>query len=1307
MFIKKISSHERSLILASSCIHSYKKAVEELVYNALDAEATSIAIRINIEQNSIQVIDNGCGITKKDLVLTGQRHMTSKCQDKSNLKSNKYGYRGESLANIVKVSKTVKITSRCESSVESWEKYFNNGRKENIIEVVKRPSKGTTVEIKGFLYNLTIQTKSINPLNELQEIKMFFERISLVHNNISLSLRDDCKNEIIFQLHKKRDIYQTFSCLYGINRSEIRELKVEKKQYVATAFIAKEVGDNNNHWIFLNRIFVNNFSKLHKIVNDNLQKCIKNEYFIKKSKIKYDNEDMYLMKNKLPFYFLFIQCPVTDYDVISNRIEFNNWDEITKLLEKLVKFYFNDLNLKTVTNETSRVENNSINENTREQVKKIMCKILASNPKVLGVSQMQNGIKGKITKRKRNQKRKTQIISHGKLTSKDNKQLNSRSNTHIDRSKESNLNSNSLRKYNKRKLNEKLCKENIKKKFANTSQRKRKFKETPKSKNSYLKEDIRNLSKKKSPGYLKNKSSDNTEFMNDSLIRKFINPTDSMTKRCDILERKAQEVINHWNTGRFATHVDKSIQYSCIEEQYKGYLNLNDGIYLHRHKKTNFEMEKKDVKSSYDLLKTILNTQVNNNVDDTNLQSAVAFEKNFTDYHEAYYSTIKEINSGQIMSKLTYESHNYEMVRPKNLKLKQPMNTNIVPEKCKDTFVFPDYTRTPKIYQKYHTYKRNLKEWSHKVFKNTNIFPQKSPVVNGPTQNIEEFSQMFDVPKSIVSDNNSDNIEEINSFFSKFTVSNCDQNNLSLFIQNVCHDKEFVLDKTYNIPNNQTLINEHRVFLQNSLQVYTSSHQNLDLSFLNVEKSNCVLSTETNRASCSREEGIKIDFIPESKNSSKSKSNVSYEPIDVCEAVYLNDDLFEKEFEISFSNIHQNKASNIDTSLNSILCDVDDDNANNNKQNRNEMNSSHHFNKIKTITSTKGSNIEPNNKATSNPVADKQQAIDLVKDNLNIDQLNDIHHNDKCLKINLNSFDLKNRMNFVPKGMSPIFKNCITKHISDFDHNIDYFQDSLYYNFANEVQIQTEIYNEDVQNQNKCKSKTDDDIALKFDGQSLKHAEILNQVDYKFIAAIIKAKSVSNEESTHFLAFFDQHAVHERIRLESNMSEYLVDGQWKSVSVDGITIALSKDEMIYLHNYKDKFGQLGLKWTTPYSNEIIINSIPKAIIGKNPRQVDKIMIAVKNLIREQISNIKSQNGCISTYPKSIMDLVFSEACRYAIMFGDKLTKEYSGELLQDLSKCKNPFQCAHGRPVMAVLTDIMYNKQEYKVNLSKLKHFKQ
>lgn len=49
------------------------------------------------------------------------------------------------------------------------------------------------------------------------------------------------------------------------------------------------------------------------------------------------------------------------------------------------------------------------------------------------------------------------------------------------------------------------------------------------------------------------------------------------------------------------------------------------------------------------------------------------------------------------------------------------------------------------------------------------------------------------------------------------------------------------------------------------------------------------------------------------------------------------------------------------------------------------------------------------------------------------------------------------------------------------------------------------------------------------------------------------------------------------------------------------------------------------------------------------------------------------------------------------MFGDALSKADCMGLLDALSECKTPFQCAHGRPVMAVLMDIRTEKHDYKV----------
>lgn len=141
------------------------------------------------------------------------------------------------------------------------------------------------MEIKGFLYNLNIQKKSVDALSEINDIKHFLEQLSLVHSNVSLSLRDDTKNEIIFHIHKNRDIYQTLSSIYGIKTTDLQELKVEKNLYKVTAFIAKKDTElNQKQWVFLNGKIVQN-SKLQNIIDHNLSKSLKLT-FQKKRKLK-------------------------------------------------------------------------------------------------------------------------------------------------------------------------------------------------------------------------------------------------------------------------------------------------------------------------------------------------------------------------------------------------------------------------------------------------------------------------------------------------------------------------------------------------------------------------------------------------------------------------------------------------------------------------------------------------------------------------------------------------------------------------------------------------------------------------------------------------------------------------------------------------------------------------------------------------------------------------------------------------------------------------------------------------------------
>lgn len=130
------------------------------------------------------------------------------------------------------------------------------------------------VDIKGFLYNLNIQKRGINSINELQNIKSFLEQLSLVHNHISLSLRDDSQNEIIFKIHKKRDIYQTLSTLFNIDRVDVVELQVEKHEYKVKGYIGKTDNGLDLHWIFLNGKYIHNCSKLHKVLKQYFKKAL-------------------------------------------------------------------------------------------------------------------------------------------------------------------------------------------------------------------------------------------------------------------------------------------------------------------------------------------------------------------------------------------------------------------------------------------------------------------------------------------------------------------------------------------------------------------------------------------------------------------------------------------------------------------------------------------------------------------------------------------------------------------------------------------------------------------------------------------------------------------------------------------------------------------------------------------------------------------------------------------------------------------------------------------------------------------------
>ena len=103
-------------IAAGEVIENPASVIKELVENSIDAGAFEIFIETTASgRGLIQVADDGCGMHPDDLLLSVERHATSKLVDVEGLNSLKtLGFRGEALPSIASISK-MSLHSACAS----------------------------------------------------------------------------------------------------------------------------------------------------------------------------------------------------------------------------------------------------------------------------------------------------------------------------------------------------------------------------------------------------------------------------------------------------------------------------------------------------------------------------------------------------------------------------------------------------------------------------------------------------------------------------------------------------------------------------------------------------------------------------------------------------------------------------------------------------------------------------------------------------------------------------------------------------------------------------------------------------------------------------------------------------------------------------------------------------------------------------------------------------------------------------------------------------------------------------------------
>ncbi|MCF0116287.1 MAG: ATP-binding protein, partial [Erysipelotrichaceae bacterium] len=105
--IHALDTQLTNMIAAGEVVERPSGIVKELVENSIDAGAKSIEVRcINGGIDSIEIIDDGCGMSFEDAAMAFERHATSKIKTTDDLWSiHTLGFRGEALPSIASVSK--------------------------------------------------------------------------------------------------------------------------------------------------------------------------------------------------------------------------------------------------------------------------------------------------------------------------------------------------------------------------------------------------------------------------------------------------------------------------------------------------------------------------------------------------------------------------------------------------------------------------------------------------------------------------------------------------------------------------------------------------------------------------------------------------------------------------------------------------------------------------------------------------------------------------------------------------------------------------------------------------------------------------------------------------------------------------------------------------------------------------------------------------------------------------------------------------------------------------------------------------
>ena len=196
-------------------------------------------------------------------------------------------------------------------------------------------------------------------------------------------------------------------------------------------------------------------------------------------------------------------------------------------------------------------------------------------------------------------------------------------------------------------------------------------------------------------------------------------------------------------------------------------------------------------------------------------------------------------------------------------------------------------------------------------------------------------------------------------------------------------------------------------------------------------------------------------------------------------------------------------------------------------------------------------------------------------------------------------------------------------------------------------------------------------------GSFLKEEEMAKQ---KIIGQLFDTYWLGEYNDRLFIV--DQHAAHEKVMYEKLKKQFEKKEFTSQAISPPIVITLSMREAEVLERFKEQFTKLGFEIEHFGGAEYSICGVPGNLYRLNTRDV---LIDMLDELTDGISERATADV--------ILDKIASMSCKAAVKGSQRLSLPEMEQLMKDLMKLDNPYNCPHGRPTIIAMSKYEIEKK--------------